>query len=106
MATYFLQWIAEHHGQEWIDRHVEHLVCLGSPWIGAPKAIRSLVRPLPHLTLISHFLLTLISSHTSPLQITSDKQGLDYFLLDAEMLDFTRRQSASLSFLFLSLLVR
>ena len=40
---YFLHWIADNAGRDWIDQHIEGMVGLGIPWTGAPKSLRTIV---------------------------------------------------------------
>ena len=43
VAQYFLKWVKENYGQEWIDMHVQSLVALGGPFLGAAKTVRAVV---------------------------------------------------------------
>lgn len=64
VAHYFLVWAEATLGYEWIEQYVHQFIPAGAPWLGAPKTLRTL--------------------------ISGDKMGLDYFLLDGDMLDLAR----------------
>eukprot|EP01117_Protostelium_nocturnum_P005470 TRINITY_DN1982_c0_g1_i2.p1 TRINITY_DN1982_c0_g1~~TRINITY_DN1982_c0_g1_i2.p1 ORF type:complete len:688 (+),score=150.35 TRINITY_DN1982_c0_g1_i2:214-2064(+) len=43
--SYFLRWILREdkmNGQQWIDDHIEVMVSVGAPWLGAPKILKSM----------------------------------------------------------------
>ncbi len=42
-AQYFLSWARDHIGQQWIDENIHSLLALGAPFLGAPKAIRTVI---------------------------------------------------------------
>jgi pimeloyl-ACP methyl ester carboxylesterase len=42
-GQYFLHWIEDTIGKEWIDRNVEQFIAVGPPWVGAPKVVRALM---------------------------------------------------------------
>jgi len=42
-AQYFLHWAEDHLGKEWIDAHIETVIAIAPPWIGAPKVVRALI---------------------------------------------------------------
>eukprot|EP01126_Amoeba_proteus_P027846 TRINITY_DN27566_c0_g1_i1.p1 TRINITY_DN27566_c0_g1~~TRINITY_DN27566_c0_g1_i1.p1 ORF type:complete len:112 (-),score=26.30 TRINITY_DN27566_c0_g1_i1:68-403(-) len=43
MIFYFLCWIENLKGREWIDHHIHTFVSVAAPWIGAPKSLRGLI---------------------------------------------------------------
>lgn len=43
IAHYFTNWIKSIHGEEWISKHIESLICLSAPYLGAPKLIRAVI---------------------------------------------------------------
>ena len=73
MIHYFLLWAKKNIGQEWIDHNIHAFLALGGPFLGAPKAVRSVV--------------------------SGDRMDLDVFLTHQEGL-FMCRRSASLPWLF------
>mmetsp|Transcript_42358 Transcript_42358/g.102062 ORF Transcript_42358/g.102062 Transcript_42358/m.102062 type:complete len:716 (-) Transcript_42358:1589-3736(-) len=61
---YFLNYVEENFGRDWIDKHIHTYMPIGAPHLGAPSALRSIV--------------------------TGEKLGLETFLSDAESLAFGR----------------
>ena len=73
VVQYFLAWLKDRHQQEWIDRNIYAFLALGAPFLGSPKAMRTV--------------------------LFGDSMGLEMFLTQEEALHLARR-SASLPWLF------
>ena len=43
LGQYFLHWMEQIEGRQWIDKHLQTLIAVGPPWLGAPKAIRTIL---------------------------------------------------------------
>jgi hypothetical protein len=43
VVHYFLRWVQERSGRQWIDQHIDTWSAVGPLWLGAPKCLRGLL---------------------------------------------------------------